>query len=467
MARKSTDFSQSLLTFQSGSTSDSLGRRSAGPPSNVLAKTGTEPTYANTPKSKELESMRTKYVLQNKSLAKSNSLMSSKISDMEQKISELINENLRLRKAKSTKDAETKKDLEETFSRLESSLMLKVDEIFQLLKKMRELEGLNHNPLLDILANLDRPVTSTPILSDRINDYDAYESLEFLEQGKDQVVSIKDDSTDIRTTVLDKDKTSSKADNHLHPTIFEVSCNSENSSLLESHNNKIVPISLSPDSSDLKNRKLTETEEQNSYKTHDFGTKITQSILNKSATRVNSIGNAESAKKKHTKVLDEKSTSTSTSSIELARRPSRNRRQVNYAAPSLRAKMRRDSEKPLDAVGDDVLISHVVNYPLVARDQLRCDPKIESSEEGNISTVKRVKSPPTTNPSKKIKRTPLGNITNASINKHDSIDSLSKSSQRFAASNSNKTGEKTENDFAVFDFIEEDVGNPNLYTGRR
>ena len=40
------------------------------------------------------------------------------------------------------------------------------------------------------------------------------------------------------------------------------------------------------------------------------------------------------------------------------RRPSRNRKEVSYKPLSMRAKMRRESIKMLDAVGDNVLINY-------------------------------------------------------------------------------------------------------------
>ena len=58
-------------------------------------------------------------------------------------------------------------------------------------------------------------------------------------------------------------------------------------------------------------------------------------------------------------VATEPAVTTRASSEELPpRRPSRNRKEVSYKPLSMRAKMRRESIKMLDAVGDNVLINY-------------------------------------------------------------------------------------------------------------
>ena len=197
MARKSIDFSQSLLQFQSqarirnerqnrvslpninyGGNTNQSHNNNANRPINTTRteQNNTEscsnnkvsPYALNNHKSyneSEVELIRTKYILQNKSLARSNSVMLAKINEMETTVGDLINENMRLRK--SSNNNGLKGHLEEKMDLIESNIVEKVNEIFQYLKGIREKEGLMMNPQLDILNNINRPITSTPIDNDR------------------------------------------------------------------------------------------------------------------------------------------------------------------------------------------------------------------------------------------------------------------------------------------------------------
>jgi shugoshin len=196
MARKSIDFSQSLLQFQSqarsrnerqnraslpninygGNTNRSHNNTANRPINTTRIEQSTESCsnnkvspYAsnnhNSYNESEVELIRTKYILQNKSLARSNSVMLAKINEMETTVGDLINENMRLRK--SSNNNGLKGHLEEKMDLIESNIVEKVNEIFQYLKGIREKEGLMMNPQLDILNTINRPITSTPIDNER------------------------------------------------------------------------------------------------------------------------------------------------------------------------------------------------------------------------------------------------------------------------------------------------------------
>lgn len=116
-----------------------------------------------------IEFIRRKYILQNKALAKNNSMMQQKVNEMESKISELIKENMQLRKRTTFRAVELKEYLEEKLSGVESGLMRKFGEVFMEMKKIRQEEKIATNPMLDIFLRIleEEPAyTSTPIASD-------------------------------------------------------------------------------------------------------------------------------------------------------------------------------------------------------------------------------------------------------------------------------------------------------------
>lgn len=116
-----------------------------------------------------IEFIRRKYILQNKALAKNNSMMQQKMNEMESRISELIKENMQLRKRTTFRAAELKEYLEEKLSGVESGLMRKFGEVFVEMKKIRQEEKIAANPMLDIFLRIleEEPAyTSTPIASD-------------------------------------------------------------------------------------------------------------------------------------------------------------------------------------------------------------------------------------------------------------------------------------------------------------
>ncbi|CCE83883.1 Piso0_004479 [Millerozyma farinosa CBS 7064] len=112
-----------------------------------------------------IELIRKKYALQNQSLAKNNSLMMSRVSEMEAKISDLINENMKLRKSKAFQETEMKSYLETALQTIENGVIGKFAEIAQLFSGIRANEGLSTNPSMEFFQRIlefDPQVTSTP-----------------------------------------------------------------------------------------------------------------------------------------------------------------------------------------------------------------------------------------------------------------------------------------------------------------
>lgn len=129
MVRKSVDFSQSLLRFQSRAPSEEAPREHS-------------PGLSS----------------QNQSLARTNSMFMSRISEMEARISTLVNENTRLLK-RPTANFETK------LRQIENTVMCKMNEIMECLVQVRQECGLAKNEDIQLFL---RPTTSTPLDSPAI-----------------------------------------------------------------------------------------------------------------------------------------------------------------------------------------------------------------------------------------------------------------------------------------------------------
>ncbi|ODV59281.1 uncharacterized protein ASCRUDRAFT_9673 [Ascoidea rubescens DSM 1968] len=85
----------------------------------------------------------------NKELAKRNSLMMARITNLENKISELIAENMELRKNMIEKESEKKNWLDDKLSTIEEGVNEKFIEIFKIFQNIRSIEGL---PSLNLSA---------------------------------------------------------------------------------------------------------------------------------------------------------------------------------------------------------------------------------------------------------------------------------------------------------------------------
>lgn len=324
------------------------------------------------------------YVDQNRILAKRNAIYFTKITELENKLNQSNLENTRLRNT-----------LLSLVTSIESNVITNVNNILQLIQQSRITNGLPRNAQLDCLGQLERPETSTPLNStsstpafnieestvkeSKTNNYgvpqyfkrkspeEKEESLEkfstILEQlESDDLVTV----ANITTTTKNEDRTtwelpsaSSESKLPLESTFNEKSSVLQED--LDQTNTKIME-NPSSSSSSSSGSQINSDEPISTLKLKSKTTKETKEKGKKpsSKTTKKSTSLVKTEEKPNTEtVATEPAVTTRASSEELPpRRPSRNRKEVSYKPLSMRAKMRRESIKMLDAVGDNVLINY-------------------------------------------------------------------------------------------------------------
>lgn len=322
------------------------------------------------------------YVDQNRILAKRNAIYSAKITELENKLNQSNLENTRLRNM-----------LLSLVTSIESNVMTNVNNILQLIQQSRITNGLPRNAQLDCLGQLERPETSTPLNStsstpafnieesavreSKTNNYvvpqyfkrkspeEKEESLEkfstILEQlESDDLVTVANTTTTTKNedrTTWELPPASSESKLPLESTFNEKSSVLQED--LEQTNTKIME---NPSSSSSSGSQINSDEPISTLKLKSKTTKETKEKGKKpsSKTTKKSTSLVKTEEKSNTEtVATEPAVTTRASSEELPpRRPSRNRKEVSYKPLSMRAKMRRESIKMLDAVGDNVLINY-------------------------------------------------------------------------------------------------------------
>lgn len=114
----------------------------------------------------ELSQIQRRYALQNQALAKNNSVLLSRISEMEARLSNVVNENMTLRTLRNTKDLEVRKEVGALLRYVELEVLGKVGEICHILASVRDRDNLPENPVLrqvELLLTSSVPTTSTPL----------------------------------------------------------------------------------------------------------------------------------------------------------------------------------------------------------------------------------------------------------------------------------------------------------------
>lgn len=439
MARKSIDFSQSLLKFQDDiikTTSKEKSKKKHKHEVN-LEKSEFESVKNEKQEENNVELIKTKYFMQNKALAKSNSLMLSKITDMEVKIGRLINENISLRKEKLLKAAEMKKMLEEKISLIEATMFQKFDDFFQFFKNLRKTENLNNNHKLELLSNFNRPVTSTPIRDNIVSfshnfDFNTKDKMNF-ENEKLENFTVKTDENDNNS---DKNFNPfnyylNSKDNSLNNQNFSDYYDETNSKanqvFIEDNDSDEIKISCFTKKNDdeilgsfsksfdtyksqFQNEEILEEQvniDNKNEKTFDFES---NAIL--ADTNTTKHGDDNDSLKKNDCCLNTTENHEKTHSFEkyddkeskdnimnFSSRPRRHRKLIDYKPISLRAKMRRESVALLNAVGENVLINYAI--------EKNCENEFQSK----MNTKKRKKTKHFKN-SKNYQVKPLNDVTN-------------------------------------------------------
>ncbi|KHC81567.1 hypothetical protein W5Q_01951 [Candida albicans SC5314] len=324
------------------------------------------------------------YVDQNRILAKRNAIYSTKITELENKLNQSNLENTRLRNT-----------LLSLVTSIESNVMTNVNNILQSIQQSRITNGLPRNAQLDCLGQSERPETSTPLNStsstpafnieesavreSKTNNYGVPQyfkrkSPEEKEELSEKFSTILEQSesddlvtvANITTTTKNEDRTtwelppaSSESKLPLESTFNEkISVLQEDS---EQTNTKIME-NPSSSSSSSSGSQINSDEPISTLKSKSKTTKETKEKGKKpsSKTTKKSTSLVKTEEKPNTEtVATEPVVTARASSEELPpRRPSRNRKEVSYKPLSMRAKMRRESIKMLDAVGDNVLINY-------------------------------------------------------------------------------------------------------------
>lgn len=101
---------------------------------------GIKPAQPN--QAMQVELIRRRYIVQNKSLAKTTSLMMTKVSNLETRISELVQENIRLRSKNVQNEQLYKRQLEQNLHLVEEMVSAKFSELVECVAKMRKDTGM-------------------------------------------------------------------------------------------------------------------------------------------------------------------------------------------------------------------------------------------------------------------------------------------------------------------------------------
>lgn len=394
------------------------------------------------------------YVDQNRILAKRNAIYSTKITELENKLNQSNLENTRLRNT-----------LLSLVTSIESNVMTNVNNILQLIQQSRITNGLPRNAQLDCLGQLERPETSTPLNStsstpafnieesavreSKTNNYGVpqyfkrkspEEKEELLEKFSTILEQLESDDlvtvANITTTTKNEDRTtwelppaSSESKLPLESTFNEkISVLQED---LEQTNTKIME-NPSSSSSSSSGSQINSDEPISTLKLKSKTTKETEEKGKKpsSKTTKKSTSLVKTEEKPNTEtVATEPVVTARASSEELPpRRPSRNRKEVSYKPLSMRAKMRRESIKMLDAVGDNVLINYSTSSKKRANESQQQQHEPKDPEEPQN------------------KRKALSNITNTAKSTNKKRQSLDPFAQA---------------DLSIFDFQEDEKSQRN------
>lgn len=394
------------------------------------------------------------YVDQNRILAKRNAIYSTKITELENKLNQSNLENTRLRNT-----------LLSLVTSIESNVMTNVNNILQLIQQSRITNGLPRNAQLDCLGQLERPETSTPLNStsstpafnieesavreSKTNNYGVpqyfkrkspEEKEELLEKFSTILEQLESDDlvtvANTTTTTKNEDRTtwelppvSSESKLPLESTFNEKSSVLQED--LEQTNTKIME-NPSSSSSSSSGSQINSDEPISTLKLKSKTTKETKEKGKKpsSKTTKKSTSLVKTEEKSNTEtVATEPAVTTRASSEELPpRRPSRNRKEVSYKPLSMRAKMRRESIKMLDAVGDNVLINYSTSSKKRANESQQQQQEPKDPEEPQN------------------KRKALSNITNTAKSTNKKRQSLDPFAQA---------------DLSIFDFQEDKKSQRN------
>lgn len=332
MARKSTDFATSLNQFQNKTTSQNLGLKRP-----ILGE-------SNANKGSNYDDTKTKLILQNQSLAKSNSCLVEKVKLLEQRVNDLFEENLEQRK--STEPKLNKSLLEKRLNEIENIVVESYNNTMNQLRSLRAEFNIPIPKLTHHRSNSGSFYLPSPIIPS-----DIVVLAEKVFVDTDVVKNSKQSSPEEVTHLLESKSTKS-------PDVSVIMEEPEKDDLMVDEDilkTSSVPNDL-PEQKQLSNKKNKKSSKVPQEFT--FPPKRTKPSTTKSSNIASNQSNRTFS------VFQEADTSAITSSnvkteelnvseTNITTRSRRNRKEVSYKALPLRAKLRRRSSTLINAADEN------------------------------------------------------------------------------------------------------------------
>lgn len=322
--------------------------------------------------SQRVAHIKASYTQQNIAIARENSLLKVKLSEMESKVSELIQENVSVRSQLAVTQLNYKEQLNNRLAELENQLLMRFQSILDMFQEVRGQENLPSsskklNSSLPLPLQMPLPPSSLP-------------------SSKDSQLSSTSSPVSVNSTSSRKRRKSSRRQSMFVPSDFEFPSDDEKitveeevtNSNIDMHNvshddsdftNSIIDYSI-PEENDTKQYNYNQKQQQHkkimssSYQNSNSSSKLeiykdddndNDNInINKNTDKTNENDSVKHSinppriKSKKRKIVDEIMPITTYPEIQPQERKTRGKT-VNYTLPSLRAKMRRPTEKLVDA----------------------------------------------------------------------------------------------------------------------
>ncbi|CCF57886.1 hypothetical protein KAFR_0D02390 [Kazachstania africana CBS 2517] len=384
--------------------------------------------------SQKIESIRNAFLQQNRQIAKENSTLKMKLNEMESKLNQLIQENMLIRSKLSLAELSYKEKLNENLKILEDTLLKKFQDIISMFDTIRENESIELNASSSrIFQQPSSSIPSLPPSSSYDNDHSVnkkkrkssrrqsmfipsdFEFTTNIDHGKSNPIIHQDTiekTPDIITT-----NNEGNNNNEFSPHIYdeEIPIDYNDNSL--NHTNSIIDYSI-PEENNIANDKQTTP-------VSSVPTTAKETIVNKK----HAINPPRIQSKKKKIVVDEVMPLSSSSLMNSTPKRRTRGKTVDYKLPSLRAKMRRPTEKLVDATTTIDIHDLQVNYSkknnskstqnISDPNNTNCITKIHPSpnlsNNENIYTIHHENSTSTNQSPSKNSSTALSDITNTNI----------------------------------------------------
>lgn len=302
----------------------------------------------------ELSRMQRTYVLQNQALAKNNSVLLSRILEMEARMSSIADENMSLRALRNSKDLEVKKEVEAILNFVELKVLSKVGEICQMLATVRSRDSLPENPMLSqvqLIVSSSAPATSTPIEgASRPDMLQEFANLDFsVPRPADFKGSLAIPEAQLTT----------------RPEVNASSCDEANDTVIEGSSTESPGLLSKPSTSKLCDL-VDSVPQPPDQLDHEIGayaetdSSDKEMVPKSTKARKEPLTKAKAPRKTKDGQPIQKRQQTIQDTNQSPPRK-RSRKPVSYAMPSLRLKMRRESAKFIDAVGGEIKLEPLLS----------------------------------------------------------------------------------------------------------